>query len=178
MSGIGSAVQYKPVPGFPNYRVGDDGTVWSFGITTRGSRDGWYELRGGRDKDGYRKVVLCHDGKRRYFRVNVLILTVFVRPCEGKEVAAHQDNDKANNRLSNLQWSSQKQNIADKERHGTKLFGDTHPGSKLTVARVREILKRQAAGSVSPAAIAREFGVDAATICDVLQRRTWKHVQI
>lgn len=49
--------------------------------------------------------------------------------------------------------------------------------TKLTEPDVREIRKRYAAGGVSQAALAREFGVSAATIGDLIAGRTWRHVK-
>jgi hypothetical protein len=168
------AVTYKEVPGFPHYRVGDDGSVWSQCVT-KVNRGGWYELKGGIDKDGYRKLILCRDGQRRYVRLHNLVLEVFVRPRAAHEVGAHWDNDKLNNRLENLRWTTQQDNIDDKLRHGTAVYGSRHPNAKLTEDHVRAMRASLAAG-VSRKTLAADFGVSYVTVCAIATRRYWRHI--
>jgi hypothetical protein len=170
-------VVYKEVPGFPGYRVGDDGSLWS--QWRRGGRKGqylveaWTLLQGGIDRSGYRKAILCVDGKRRYVRIASLVLEVFIGPCpEGME-CCHQDGTVSNDRLDNLRWDTHKNNIADKRRHGTHQSCEKNANHKLTADQVRTIRTRRAAGEkLGP--LAREFGVLPCTISAIAHRRLWK----
>jgi hypothetical protein len=170
-------VEFRPVPGFPGYCVGNDGSVWS--RWHRGGRHGyvladcWRRLTGGIDKDGYRKVILCAAGRRRYVRVASLILEVFVGPCPPGLECCHDDGNAANDRLTNLRWDTHRNNVADKRGHGTHQAGERHGMHKLTADQVREIRRRRAAGE-AVAALAREFGVWPGTVSAVVLRRLWK----
>ncbi|KKL95177.1 hypothetical protein LCGC14_1857280 [marine sediment metagenome] len=175
---------FRDILGFPGYRVGDDGSVWSCwtkqgrGIG-RGTRyvqtQLWKELAGGTDKDGYRKVILCNRKKKRYVRVNVLVLEVFTSPRPVGEVAAHQNGIRADNRLSNLQWKTQRSNIADKKRHGTHQQGNLHGCSRVTEDDVREIRRRRVAGETY-ALIAEDYPIGLQGVAAICSRRNWKCV--
>lgn len=103
-------VIFRKIEGFPNYRIGDNGTVWSKATNSKHAVviDGWHEIKGGLDKDGYRKLILCHNGVRRHARVNILVLESFVGRRPDEMVCAHKDGNRVNNRLDNLRWATQK----------------------------------------------------------------------
>lgn len=180
MAEVQSSVTYREVPEFPGYRVGDDGSVWSRLRNCRNATvvDGWHRLVGSTDKDGYRKVILCNRGRRTYWRVNVLVLTVFVGPPNdmANPTSAHENGDNQDNRLSNLRWDTQKANIADKARHGTTQRGDRSPNRVLNEAQVVEILKRLRNGS-RVVDLAEHFDVRPATISAIKVGRNWGHLQ-
>lgn len=175
-----STVTYRAVPNFPDYKVGDDGTVWSRAKNSRRGVlvDGWHMLIGGFDKDGYRKLILCKDGKRRYVRVNMLVLEVFVGPAPvgmKNATAAHQNGVRTDNRLANLLWKSQKDNIADKEIHGTAQVGERHGQALLTDEKVVEIRRMRRSGAKWKD-IAAHFGVKLITVQAAGSGRNWKHI--
>ncbi len=169
------SVQYKDVPGFPGYRVGDDGSVWS-----RRSRHGetdWHELTARPSKRGYRSVLLCF-GKRsmkKGVRVNRLVLMAFVGPCQEGMEAAHENGIRDDNRLVNLNWKTPKDNFADRKRHGTYPVGEKSARHKLDNCKVGEIRARAGNGELHTS-IARDLGVSIATIGHVVKRKTWQHI--
>lgn len=173
-------VMYKDVCGFPDYMVGDDGTVLSKARNTQRQPevDGWHKVRGSLDKDGYTKIILCEGKIRKYVRLHVLVLSAFVGgPPDGMThpTVAHCNGDRSDNRLSNLRWASQRDNISDKRLHGTWQCGENSGVSKLTDDDVRKIRKlRSDGGSLS--AIAGMFGVVRSTIYVICTRKAWKHV--
>lgn len=164
-----------------NYRVGDDGSVWSRHRNTRAAAvvvAGWHLIAGGTDKDGYRKVIICDGGKRRHCRVNVLVLTAFSGPAPSdmkNPTAAHANGVRTDNRLTNLRWATQKSNVADKKNHGTAQIGEKHPQCKLTNAKVLEIRKLRAAGTPWRE-IAELLGEKLVTVHAAGSGRNWKHI--
>jgi len=176
-------VTYAEPPNFPEYLVGDDGSVWSRHRNTRkvNEVDGWHQVFGKHDRDGYRTVILCHKGKRRYVRVHALVLEVFRGPAP-KELknptAAHDNGVRDDNRLSNLNWKSHAENCKDKIRHRTHQIGERHPSSRLTETDVREIRKLRSRGeSVKAIAEHMNHKVRPVTIYAVLSGRLWLHVK-
>src|SRR2546426_680030 len=123
-------IVYSGIPGFPGYRIGDDGSVWS--CFKRGWNkgyyyylsDSWKKLRPSVSWDGYQRVTVFKEAVRYPKRVSVLVLSVFVGPCpEGME-ACHENGNGLDNRISNLRWDTHKNNLADKKRHGTEQIGE------------------------------------------------------
>lgn len=179
-------VTYRIIVGVEGYRVGDDGSVWSnrrpggFGPGRTGRRrphfSDWRRIVGGHDKDGYHKVILC-DGpdKRRYARVNILVLEAFVGPRPEGHNSAHRNGIRDDNRLSNLRWATQSDNCADKQACGTAQRGETANNHKLTENAVREIRRRHEAGETGKS-LAKEYGMSVAGICAAIRGKTWKHV--
>lgn len=62
------------------------------------------------DKDGYKKVTLCKDGNKKTYRVHRLVLETFKANPDNKPQINHRNEDKTDNRLNNLEWSTPKEN--------------------------------------------------------------------
>lgn len=61
--------------------------------------------------DGYYSVLLQDHGKHFYRRVNRIIAQAFIPNPENKPIADHKDNNPLNNRLDNLQWLTEQENV-------------------------------------------------------------------
>lgn len=72
-------------------------------------------LKCGTDKDGYLQVTLCKDSTKSTKKIHRLVAQAFVSNSENKPEINHIDEDKANNRVNNLEWSTRKEN----NNHGT-----------------------------------------------------------
>lgn len=169
-------VEYRMVEGFPGYRVGDDGSVWGCRVRCSGrigSR--WHRLKP-RPVNGYQKLSLMRDRRKFDRYVQVLVLTAFRGPAPDGMQACHDDNDRANNQLSNLRWDTQSENEKDKKRHGTAAIGERQGAARLTVDDVR-LIRDLHSGGCNTASIARTFGVGRTTIRRVLTGETWAHVK-
>ena len=68
----------------------------------------------------YRCVVL----KKREKKVSSLVLEAFVSPRPHKMVVRHLNGNAQDDRLCNLTWGTQSDNILDKIQHGTNNFND------------------------------------------------------
>lgn len=168
-------VEYREIPGYPGYEVGSDGTVWS--NFWRGPRNGFRELKGGVDKDGYRKLILCKNKARKHIRVHILILEIFRGPKPDGFVGAHNNGNKTDNRIGNLRWDTQFNNIQDKREHGTHQVGETATNRILTTEQVIEIKRRLARGETAKQ-MAEGYGVRPITISQIKAGRNWSHVVV
>ena len=175
MAEVQSTVTYRDVEGYPGYRVGDDGSVWSCRTRQGTIGNEWKELTPSVGTHGYVKIALSVCGRRKYVRVHSLVLTAFVGPRPFKYDACHNNGIRSDNRLSNLRWDTRKGNHSDREAHGTSPRGEKSPMHKLTEVQVTQIRIRVAAGGTQRA-IAREFEVCQSTIYNICKRRTWTHV--
>jgi hypothetical protein len=61
-------------------------------------------------KNGYREVIICRDGKRKYMLVHRLVAEAFLSNQDNLPQVNHKDEDKGNNRVENLEWCDSKYN--------------------------------------------------------------------
>lgn len=172
-------VQYRLIPGFPRYRVGDDGSVWrcrkKIGSKRQVLADKWARLKPSLNDRGYFHVTLYRDDRPHYRTVHALVLEAFVGPRPKGAVTRHLNGDPADNRPSNLCWGNLVENAADKTEHGRTPMGTKHYASKLTDEDVLTIRARRAVGE-SVTSLAAEYGVARNAIRCIIIRQTWKHV--
>ena len=170
-------MRYADIPGFPGYRVGEDGTVWSCRpINGRGPFTAWREMRQFSKKhgSGFRREVCLVKQKRRYFRrVARLVLESFIGPCPAGNQCCHTDDDPANNCLSNLRWDTPLANAVDKARNGKMYCGSRHWCAVLTEDIVRELRSKD---QVDVTKTALMYGVSYSTVASALSGKTWKQV--
>jgi HNH endonuclease len=180
----GPIAVYRPVPGFPGYRVGNDGSVWSCWIrSARRARlmsDQWHRLKPTRvSKYGHLQVALTRNGKKYTKQLGALVLEAFVGPRpEGMECCHFPERDPTNCTLPNLRWGTRQENMRDAIYQGT-IFGlhckgEKNTNCKVTEDDVREIRAAQGRGAV--ARLAKKFGVSRQTIISIRMGRTWRHV--
>lgn len=171
----------KPHPEFPDYLIGDDGSVWSCRIIGHGGGvGGTYRMLKPttRAKNGYQTVVLRKPGDREFNRyVHRLVLEAFVGPCPPSAEACHEDGNGSNNALSNLRWDSRKNNHADKKRHGTTAKGEKNTQAVLTEVEVSKIKARLVAGERA-SDIAKDYPtVNVATFFMIKREKNWRYVE-
>lgn len=127
--------------GYPGYRVGTDGSVWTR-WKTRGRGIGHGRGVESYLSDEWRQMKPIPQSRReRYWLVSLadrnhvkknwfihhLVLLAFVGPCpEGMQACHYPDRDTRNNRADNLRWGSDRDNHDDQDRHGTRAKGERH----------------------------------------------------
>lgn len=99
-----------PIDGYPNYLVSDYGEV----INTKTGKS----LIAYRVGEGYLRVDLRHKGKRRQVAVHQLVAECFIPNEEGKTQVNHRDGDKMNNKYTNLEWCTPKENMQHAKQNG------------------------------------------------------------
>lgn len=156
--------KWKSIPGWPGYEVSDWGNVHSYKRRVKG-RGRWVidespqrVLKASLDREnGYRRVILCHNGKPKLCTVARLVLLAFVGPCpEGME-ACHTDCNSENDRLDNLRYDTHINNSYD----GV----GSHAKTRLTNKRA-VVVKQLAADGLSDEELASMFGVSVSTIAN------------
>lgn len=115
---------WKPVPGWDGYyEVSDHGRVRSVERTVhysdgRRRRFPSRSLNSYPDSRGHLQARLHRASKTHPVAVHKMVLEAFVGPApEGME-GCHHDDDKSNNRLSNLRWDTRSANLYDRIRNG------------------------------------------------------------
>ncbi len=115
--------------------------------------------------DGYYSIVLRNRGNDRRALLQGLVAAAFLGPRpEGQEVN-HIDRNPSNNRLSNLEYLTPKNNQIHAARTGSKHY-------KLTPERVEQLRVRFREVGVI-ARVAEEFGIDSSYCGKVLRGDYW-----
>lgn len=174
-----SEVTYRILDGFPDFRVGDDGSIWSCCRSPSGQ---WRRLSGTKNKRGYLETWVANGGGRRL--VHHLVLEAFVGPKPDGAECRHLDGDPLNNALTNLAWGTPQENAEDRVRHGTTNRGQRMWAAKLTDDAVRDIRAccklpppgRKRVRDGMKTKMAAKYGVSRAVIGEVVSGKLWAHV--
>ena len=178
-----TTAEFRPVPDFPAYQITNFGRIQSCYVRARGrgrvctwvESEGWRDLKGSVDRQGYLRVKLRRDGKKYPRGIHRLVLEAFVGQCPDGMQCRHLDGNPRNNQLSNLRWGFPEENYADRDRHGTTARGERNGLSRLREENIPEIFRLCESG-MTCREIAARFGVSGWTIGAVLTGRTWAHI--
>lgn len=169
-------VSLAPIPWAPGYIVSDAGVVYSVRRWKREVSVPFRALKVMLHSGGYPQVNLRVKGKSTITAVHRLVAEFFLnpKPFDGA-VVRHLDGNPLNNCASNLAWGTQAENRADSVRHGTAAVGESVGSAKLAEADINRIRSLVHSG-VAPAIVASAYGVNYATINDIIRGLTWRHV--
>ncbi|KKM77446.1 hypothetical protein LCGC14_1369950 [marine sediment metagenome] len=156
-------LEWRPIPDAPMYEASNMGSV---------RRDGRCLLLQ-RTGNGYLKVSLSVHGKALNRKVHRLVLETFIGPRPDGMVCRHANGSRLDNRLVNLSWGTQKQNMADAIRHGTTNRGGPNRAAKLTADDVVAIRRRYVSTYDTCVKIVEDYPVNASAIEDAVSGRNW-----
>lgn len=125
--------------------------------------------------NGYLYANLSKQNKSKRHSIHRLVTIGFLGPPPTiKHEVRHLDGNRHNNIITNLAWGTRKENAQDMVKHGRagSCFGEKSGKSKLTESQVLLILS----SSKSSEELAKQFSVVSATISDVINNKTWKHI--
>lgn len=98
-------VMQKDIPGYDGlYTIDTEGRVYSY-------KSKRYLSLKPDSIFGYVHVGLCKEGKMKLYNVHRLVAQAFIPNPNDLPVVHHIDDNKSNNRVSNLQWCTQKENV-------------------------------------------------------------------
>jgi len=159
---------WKPIPSFPLYEASTDGTI-------RRIKTGKV-LQPTLSDPAYYVVGLYREGSQKVYakRVHSLIAETFLGPRPSGLNVLHGPGGALDNRLANLSYGTQRQNMLDKERDGTLQKGSSNGAAKLTEGDIPVI--RQRAQGETYQAIANDYGCSRSAIAFAVKGKTWAHV--
>lgn len=156
----------KPVPSAPCYYACDEGFIWRNGR----------RLKAQMDKLGYRRMKTSIHNVQTTRSIHRMVCEAWHGKCpEGDYMCRHKDGNPRNNRPDNLAWSTRAENEADKERHGTLLWGDKATNRVLSSEIVLEA-RRRCTNREQIKDVAAELGVSDRVLADAVTGRRWKRL--
>lgn len=128
---------------------------------------------------GYKRVRLCKNGPKFHAKIHRLVCQAFLPNPENKPHVNHKNSNPSDNRLENLEWCTQSENMLHCFREGGRMpkMGSGNGKSKLTedsVLKIRELFDNGTRKFI----LAKMFFVDSKTIRDILLNKTWKHLNL
>ena len=167
--------EWRPVPGYLGlYEVSSEGRVRSLdrllaldAIKQRSRTVTGRVLTALRLSKGYMGVHLLNNGHSRTLKVHRLVAEVFIPNPRGLPQVNHRDFNKANNRVSNLEWCTGLQNMHHAKYN--QLNGRHGRLSRTEVNDIRALGKQ----GVIVSELAQRFAVSEESIRLILRGVTW-----
>lgn len=160
---------WKILSDYPEYKISNLGRIYSFGRPRKKFIKGY-------EGEGY---VLLHlfdkTGKQTTQRLHRILAQAFIPNPNNLPEVNHIDGNKLNNDLSNLEWSSYKQNINHSVKTRLRKYGRSNVKPSLTDNEVREIRRLINAGN-KLVDIAKQYNVKPYTISHIKNGRKYKGV--
>lgn len=174
---------WKDIDGYPGYQVSNMGRVKSL---VKAYRREDIILKGSPNTTGYILVQLYPEPrKRKSLLVHRLVMMTFQpNPVMDELEVNHKDLDTTNNKMSNLEWVTEKENKAHyvasdkfKTIKREMVCGEDQHLSKLTeqqVLEIRAIHKLNQYESIK--GLLEIYGISRSAFRDIVKGRTWKHL--
>ncbi len=135
------------------------------------------ELIAAHNACGYSFVRL--KGSRKYIRIHRIVAEAFIPNPFNYPIINHKDNSGFNNRVDNLEWCNQKQNLAHMTAQGRRSSywkGKIPPVAKLTYTQAEDIRKKYEIGNTSFKKLSDEYGVGKRSIGRIINKQSYNLV--
>ena len=179
---------WLPIDGFEGYEVNQYSHIrtwrrreckWRESERRSAVRDQPKRLKGTVTSLGYTAYMLRKEIKGKPVRLmahRVTAIAFLGKPEKHHTDVAHLDGDPTNNHISNLKWTTHRENQLMMELHGTIQFGEKSITCKLTQDIVRRIRDECATGPRgTQRRIAKDFNMSVAQICRIVKGSRWRH---
>jgi len=183
---------WKPVKGYEqHYLVSTFGEIKSLDriVPTKSKKGLWSKrlLKGrslnpsyGKNRK-YRLVNLLKEDTKKYMaKMHRLVAVAFIPNPHNKPEVNHIDGNTLNNKITNLEWCTHKENMQHAYANGLTPEPPTYKGSKsnfskLTEQQVIEIKKRLRNGDKT-SLIVKSYPVGESCIKEIKAGRSWAHI--
>ncbi len=177
--------EWRPIKGFDGkYEVSSLGRVRSSGYSyeTRNAYGKYINhkpgviLRPQKDK-GYLKVCLYNNGKPLQKRVHRLVAEAFLNKDSVRKQVNHKNGNKHDNRVENLEWCTQAENVAHALRSGLISQKRVYRPRRLSYEDVVGIKKMKKDGFLGRE-IAHKYNITLNYVYDIAGGRVWKEIRL
>lgn len=142
---------FMDIPNYPDYMVSKDGRVWN---KKSGKFKTVHQLQ-----NGYLAATLTNETFKNNVLLHRILATTFLPNPDNLPVVQHLDDDKLNNNLDNLKWSTQKENMQTASKNGRM----NNTGFRLPEEHKKEIAQRWQQGELRKD-IAVQYGISVMTV--------------
>lgn len=153
-----------PITAFPDYTIDTNGIIYN--------KDNRIIKGTKRGRGKYLSVHFRINGKSVFKTYHRLVAEAFLPNPENKKTVNHIDANKYNNRLDNLEWASNKEQVDHAFKMRLGRIGETHGRSKLKETDILEIRKL----NLSQRTIAKLYNVTQSTIWYIKNKKSWRHI--
>ena len=158
--------EYKKLREYPRYRIYNTGKIYSE----------YYKkfIHQHDDNSGYLQVTLLGIHGRKTIKSHILIAKAFLPNPNNLPEVNHIDCNKYNNKVTNLEWVSKHDNMIHASLHSYKHREALSPLNSDKVKLIPILLGY----GFSIKLISQLYNVGHVTIRNIIQRKTWKHLDL
>lgn len=175
---------WKDVAGYAGvYQVSNLGRVRSVYRTVKYSDGRKYVYEGkiikptkNKNRGNYLYVTLSYNQKRVFKSLHRLVAETFIKNVGDKPEVNHIDGDKGNNKVSNLEWVTSKENSEHAVKNGLLPSGQYSHHAVFSNDQVRN-MRKEYKGGLRLTDLAKRFRVNPSTMHSILNYRTYKNVE-
>lgn len=167
---------------YPSYEVSDSGSVRTVARTIRHPRGFDANLKSRvitkrLSAKGYILVNIENEDGQKSRQVHRLVAQAFIDNPNNKPQVNHKNGIKTDNRVENLEWCTNRENIIHAYANGLidVAKGEGSGRSKLKTKDVVSIRERRLAG-ITTKDLSETYGVCKSTIKRIINRKLWSHV--
>jgi hypothetical protein len=169
-------MELRQIPSVIGYSATKDGAIYSH------HRFEPFPLKHTAHTQGYRQVNVKTTTGFRTRLVHVLVLEAWVGERPPNMVTNHKNGDKTDNRLENLEYVTQTENMKHSYALGlspkppTRYGEDLKHLAKMTTEKVLALRAETDRESNYLQRFGLKYGITAATVSKILLRQTWRHI--
>jgi hypothetical protein len=168
-------METRPIPSTIGYAASRCGKILSY------HRLEPFELKQANHRQGYKAVSVKTTQGIKTRLVHRLIMEAWIGPCPEGCVTNHKNGIKQDNRLENLEYCTQSENMAHSYGYGLSPKPPTTRGSECRLSKLTEekVLAIRASTDRKPGYLKRlaaMYEVTAPTVSKILLRHTWTHI--
>lgn len=172
---------FKDIKGYEgHYKISNKGRVISLSKIRRNG-NGFYiqkerMLNPYLNSNGYYRICLSVP-IRQYEYIHKLIALAFIPKVKGKNHINHKNCIKIDNRIENLEWCTNSENVKHAHKNGIYKYlkGEETSNSKLKNRDIIEIRKAYKKGL--GVKLSKKYHVTHQTIYDIINKKQWAHVK-
>ena len=127
---------WKTIENYPNYMVSNYGNIMSLNYR-RTSKP--HILKQGTNNDGYKLVCLHNENGNKMMTVHRIVAEAFIFNKFNYNEINHKNNNRSDNRVSNLEWISHKDNIKQRDlTYKPKINNQITPNEVIKIRKEKE----------------------------------------
>lgn len=140
-----------------------------------------------KDNNGYLRTAIIIKGKLTTIKLHRLVAEAFIPNPKNKSQVNHKNFNRCDNRVENLEWCTPLENYIHSFNFNRMKIpnpintiikrGELNGCSKLTDKQVLEIRQKFKPRIYTREMLAKEYGVKASTIKDIVLRKSWRHLK-